>query len=395
MKKICVFTGTRADYGLLKPLLDEIEQDQDLQLQLLVSGTHLAPEFGNTVQLIREDGFHIDAAVAVLSVDDSDLGTCRAISTGVAEYALALKQLQPDIMVLLGDRFEAFAAATAALVCRIPLAHLHGGETTEGACDEAFRHAISKMSSLHFTATEEYRRRVIQLGEQPDRAFTVGAIGLHYLKSTALLSRDELATALDFDLNRTTALITFHPATLDAIPPEHQFKELLAALDEIDALSLIFTKANADPGGRAINRLIDAYVVKRPGRAIASASLGHLRYLSALACCDLVVGNSSSGLIEAPSFGTPTVNIGDRQKGRIRASSVIDCPADKGAIVTACRRALTPGFQDRAKGVANPYYQAGTAKKIKEIIKDTEISSMQKTFYDLPEGRESHSHEEP
>lgn len=384
MKKICVFTGTRAEYGLLKPLIEEIEQDDELQLQLLVSGMHLSAEFGNTYRLIEEDGFSIDAKVPTLNEDDSPLGTCLSISHGVTGYAEAFTELQPDLLILLGDRSEAFAAATAALICQLSIAHLHGGETTQGAYDEAFRHAISKMSQLHFVATETYRQRVIQLGEEPDSVHNVGAIGLDHLISDTFLDRDALEQSLGFSFSTQSALVTFHPVTLELGSAAEQFQQLLAALDQLDDLKLIFTKANADSEGRMINRLIDQYVADRPQKAIAFTSMGHQRYLSSMRMVDLVIGNSSSGLLEAPSFGVPTVNIGDRQKGRIKAESVIDCEPEQATILSACQRAMSNQFKNLAAKVDNPYRQPGTSKRIKEIIKKTGPISLKKVFYDLP-----------
>lgn len=387
MKKICVFTGTRADYGLLKPLLDEIERDSGLQLQLLVSGMHLSAEFGNTFELIEKDGFCIAAKVPNLTDDDSAIGTCQAIGRGVTGYAEAFAELKPDLLVLLGDRSEAFAAATAALVCHLPIAHLHGGETTQGAYDEAFRHSISKMSQLHFTATEEYRQRVIQLGEDPASVHNVGAIGLDYLDSGEFLDRAALEESLNFSFGERSALVTFHPTTLEQGSALEQTKQLLRALDQLEPLQLIFTKANSDSEGRAINRLIDQYVAERPGKTIAFTSMGHLRYLSSLHIVDLVIGNSSSGLLEAPSFGVPTINIGDRQKGRSKAASVIDCPAEQEAILAACQQGLSEPVKTLAATVDNPYRQPDTARRILQIIKQSRQINLKKIFYDLPAER--------
>lgn len=384
MKKICVFTGTRAEYGLLKPLIDKIKCDPDLTLQLLVTGMHLSSDFGNTDQLIEQDGFSIDVKVPTLCKEDSATGTSKSISRGMTGYAEAFVRLQPEILVLLGDRSEAFAAATAALLLHLPIAHLHGGETTQGAYDEAFRHAISKMSHLHFTSTEAYRQRVIQLGEQPENVYNVGAIGLDYLEEEKFLSRDELEASLNFNLGNRSALVTFHPATLEQGSATKQIDQLLAALDQFDDLQIIFTKANADTGGRSINQRIDQYVATHPKRAIAFSSMGHLRYLSSLKIVDMVVGNSSSGILEAPSFGTPTVNIGSRQTGRIKAASIIDCKAEKRSIISACNKALSTQFKILAHNVDNPYRKKGTAKQIKKIIKATDIIYLQKKFYDLP-----------
>ncbi len=384
MKKICVFTGTRAEYGLLKPLMRAIRQDPELNLQLLVTGTHLAAEFGNTYQLIEEDGFCIDEKVTTLGDEDSVIGTCKSISRGITGYAEAFTRLQPDILVLLGDRSEAFAAATAALLCQLPIAHLHGGEVTQGAYDEAFRHAISKMSHLHFVSTETYRQRVIQLGEQPDNVHNVGAIGLDYLESEIFLERNELEASLNFSFGKQSALVTFHPVTLEHGSATEQFNQLLAALNQFDNLQTIFTKANADTEGRTINRIIDQYVTAHPQKTIAFSSMGHLRYLSSMRIIDMVVGNSSSGILEAPNFGVPTVNIGNRQTGRIKAASIIDCEPEQTAIFSACSKALSNQFKTIAQHVDNPYRQEGTAGRIKKIIKGTGTINLQKSFYDLP-----------
>lgn len=389
MKKICVFTGTRSEYGLLFPLLKAIEEDAELQLQLLVSGMHLSEEFGCTYRLIEADGFRIDAKVPILDDEDSALGTCRSISRGITGYAEVLLNLKPDLLVLLGDRSEAFAAATAALVCHLPIAHLHGGETTEGAYDEAFRHSITKMSQLHFVSTESYRQRVIQLGENPQYVHNVGAIGLEHLEMENLLDRNALEQSLGYKFGKRNAMVTFHPVTLEKGAATEQFNQLLAAVDQLEDVKLVFTKANADTEGRTINQLIDAYVAKHPDRAIAFTSMGHLRYLSTMRIVDLVVGNSSSGIIEAPSFGVPTINIGDRQKGRIKAASVIDCEPEEQAILSACREALSDPFQKMAPEIENPYQKKGTARKIMQIIKSLDTISLKKTFYDiLAEGPE-------
>ncbi len=384
MKKICVFTGTRADYGLLKPLMEEIAQDLEMKLQLLVSGMHLAADFGNTYRLIESDGFVIDEKIETLSAADSSVGTCQSISRGITGYAEALTRLQPELLVLLGDRSEAFAAATAALICQIPIAHLHGGETTQGAYDEAFRHSISKMSHLHFVATKNYRQRVIQLGERPDNVYNVGAIGLDYLERETFIERDELETSLNFSFGKQSALVTFHPVTLEQGSAAEQLAQLLAALSYFDELQIIFTKANADPEGRTINQMVEQYVATHPQKTIAFTSMGHLRYLSCMRIVDLVIGNSSSGILEAPSFGVPTVNIGDRQKGRIKTASIIDCEPEQSAIVSACHKALSPQFKTVAQKVDNPYRQEGTARRIKEIIKNAENINLKKIFYDLP-----------
>ncbi|MBM9603015.1 UDP-N-acetylglucosamine 2-epimerase [Desulfopila inferna] len=384
MKKICVFTGSRAEYGLLKPLLDEIKQDSSLKLLLLVSGMHLSAVFGNTYKLIESDGFKIDRKVMTLDDGGTPLATCRSIAHGIVGYTEAFRELQPDILVLLGDRYETFAAATAALVSQLPIAHIHGGETTQGAIDEAFRHSITKMSLLHFTSTENYRQRVIQLGEHPDHVFDVGAIGLEYLDKGDFLSKNELEDALNFRFGKKNALVTFHPVTLEPGRATQQFSQLLAALDDLEELKIIFTKANADPEGRNINQLIDDYVIKNPKRTISFTSMGHQRYLSSMKIVDLVIGNSSSGIIEAPSFGVPVINVGSRQQGRIKAANIIDCLPEQKSILEACKKGLSQQFKNLAKAVDNPYRKKDTASQIKEIIKKTNATKRLKSFYDIP-----------
>lgn len=384
MRKICFFTGTRAEYGLLAPLMHEVQKGPGLELQLIVSGMHLSPEFGLTYRAIEDEGFRIDEKVEILLGTDTPTGISDSISLGIRGISRALNRLQPDLLILLGDRFEAFAAATAAWVHRIPIAHLHGGETTQGALDEAFRHAITKMSHLHFASTEVYRQRIIQLGEDPRQVFNVGAIGLEVIERLELLSKSELEADLGFSFGETNLLVTFHPATLERQSAETQFKELLLALDQLAPAKVIFTKANADTDGRMINRLIDLYVSEHPERTLASPSLGQLRYLSAMRQVDAVVGNSSSGIIEAPSLGIPTVNIGDRQKGRVKTASVIDCEPTTETILAACRKALTKELKKIAATVENPYKQSNTSRKIVEILISADLSELKKVFFDLP-----------
>lgn len=385
MRKVCVFTGTRADYGILKPLLKEIDQDPGLELQVVAGGMHLAPEFGNTYQEIIDDGFTINAKVEMLLNSDSPTGICKSTGLGLISFAEALERLNPDIVVILGDRFEAFAMATATMIGKRPIAHLHGGELTLGAMDEAFRHAITKMSHLHFTSTEEYRQRVIQLGEKPGQVFNVGALGPESIKSITMLGKEALEQAIDFSFSKQFALVTYHPATLEQQGAGEQFSELLLTLEAFPDLRLIFTKANADTDGRIINKMIDQYVAQNARRAIAFTSMGQLRYLSAMGCASLVVGNSSSGILEAPSFGVPTVNIGDRQKGRIRATSVIDCQPNIESICQAITKGLSSEFQSLAKKTVNPYAKKETARRITKTIKEFDLAEIiQKEFYDLP-----------
>lgn len=383
-RKVCVVTGTRAEYGLLRWVMEGVRAHAGLQLQVAVTGMHLAPEFGLTVREIEHDGFAIDEGVEMLLSSDTPAGIAKSIGLGTIGFADAYARLRPDIVVLLGDRFEIFAAATAALVARIPVAHLHGGEATEGAFDEAMRHAITKMSQLHFVAAPEYRDRVIQLGESPERVHMVGGLGLDGIRRLKLLDRGELESALDFKLGRRNLLVTFHPATLEPATAADQMRELLAALDALDDTHLILTKPNADTEGRALFGLIDEFAATHP-RARAYSSLGQRRYLSCLRHVDGVVGNSSSGLIEAPSMGIGTVNIGDRQRGRIRAESVIDCAPERSAIGAAIATLYTPEFRKRLKKVRNPYGDGGASERIVEALAAVSLDGIvKKRFHDVP-----------
>ena len=382
--KVCVITGTRAEYGLLYWLMKEIQNDKDLELQVIATGMHLSPEFGLTYKEIEKE-FEINKKIEILLSSDTPVGISKSMGLAQISFAEAFDDLKPDIVIVLGDRFEIFAAASAALVSRIPIAHIHGGEVTEGAVDEAFRHSITKMSHLHFTSTEEYRKRVIQLGEEPNRVFNVGAMGIENIKRLKLLSKEEFEKSINFKLNKKNILVTFHPVTLENATAKEQFSELLSAIDELDDTNIIFTKANADTDGRIINKMIDEYVAKNKNKAIAFTSLGQLRYLSALQFVDAVVGNSSSGILEAPSFKIGTINIGDRQKGRIKAKSVIDCEPKKESIQKAFAKLYSSEFQDMLKNVKNPYEQDGfPSKKIIKILKNTDVKNLiKKRFYDI------------
>jgi len=384
MRKICVVTGTRAEYGLLYWLMKEIQADTNLKLQVIVTGMHLVPEFGSTYKEIEKE-FVIDRKIEMLLSSDTPIGISKSMGLAQISFAEAYAELGPDIVVVLGDRFEIFSAAAAAMIARIPIAHIHGGETTEGAFDEAIRHSITKMSHLHFAATEEYRKRIIQLGEVPEHVFNVGAPGLDSIANLNLLTRDELEKAIDFKLGKKNLLVTFHPVTLEQNTAKDQFWQLIQALDELDDTHLIFTKANADTDGRAINLMLDEYVAANPGKAAVFASLGQLRYLSALQFVDAVVGNSSSGLIEAPSFRIATVNIGDRQKGRIKAASVIDCLPVRSEISSAIRQVYDPVTQKRLRGVINPYGVGGSSMKIVATLRSSPLRGLvKKHFNDLP-----------
>jgi UDP-hydrolysing UDP-N-acetyl-D-glucosamine 2-epimerase len=383
-RKICVVTGTRAEYGLLYWLMKEIQDDPDLSLQVVATGMHLAPEFGSTYRQIEADGFRIEEKVEMLLSSDTPVGITKSIGLGVIGFADALARLQPHVLVLLGDRFETFAAAQAAMVARIPIAHIHGGEITEGVIDEAMRHAITKMAHLHFTAAESYRRRVIQLGERPEKVFNCGAPGLDHIERLPLLDKASLERELDFQLGERFFLVTYHPVTLADVGPEGAIDALLCALDRFPDVKLLFTGANADAAGRLINRKIGEYVAARHLRAKFITSLGQLLYLSALSNATLVVGNSSSGLLEAPALRKPTVNLGDRQKGRLRAGSVIDCEEKEAAIVAAIRQGLSPEFATRLQRMNPPYGGSGASLQIKQHLKSVDLDHiLMKGFHDI------------
>lgn len=383
-RKICVITGTRAEYGLLYWLMRDIESADDMELQLVVTGMHLSPEFGLTYRQIEADGFTISCKVEMLLSSDTPVGITKSMGLAMSGFADAYAELEPDLVVALGDRFEIFSAAAAATVARIPVAHLHGGETTEGAFDESFRHSITKMSHLHFVAAEEYRRRVVQLGEDPGRVHTVGALGIDNIKRLSLLSRDQLEDAIGFKLGKRNLLVTFHPVTLEQSTAQVQLKELLLALDRLEDTRIIFTKANADPDGRVINQMIDEYVEAHPSISIARDSLGQLNYLSAMQYIDGVVGNSSSGLIEAPTFKVGVVNIGDRQRGRLKAENVIDCVPERKDILAAMQRVFSREFKDGLVNTKNPYGDGGAAEKIIEVIRSYSLDDiLKKSFFNL------------
>lgn len=375
-RRICVVTGSRADYGLLRWLMEEIRDDPVLELQVIATGMHLSPEFGLTYRAIEEDGLVIDAKVEMLLSSDTPVGIAKSVGLGVIGFADALDRLRPDMLVVLGDRFEILAAAQAALFARVPIAHLHGGESTEGAVDESIRHALTKMASLHFVAAEPYRKRVVQLGENPAHVFDFGAPGLDSVRRLKLLDREELERAIGFSLGPVSFLVTYHPATLGDASPSDAASELLKALDHFPDARLVFTMPNADAGGKAIAGLIEKYVQAHPGRATAVASLGQLRYLSTLAHVDAVVGNSSSGIIEAPLFRKPTVNIGPRQSGRLKADSIIDCEEKEQPIVAAIRQALSAGTKDRLKDVRSLYGTGDSSSRIKEALKTVRLEGI-------------------
>lgn len=381
-KKVAVFTGTRAEYGLLYWLLKDIQSDSDLCLQLLVSGMHLSPEFGETYRQIEKDGFKIDEKIEILLSSDSAVGTAKSMGLGVLGFADALSRLAPDVLIILGDRFEALAAAQTAMILRIPVVHLHGGEITEGAYDDAIRHAITKLSYLHATSTEESRQRVIQLGESPDRVFNVGAIGLDHLSRSYFMSVEELAESLNFPLRQPYVVVTYHPVTLADEDPVASFTALLEALDVYPEVQVILTYPNADDGGRRIIPLLKDYVAKQSQRVLAIPSLGQVRYLSAIKHAAAVVGNSSSGIIEVPSLDVPTVNIGMRQKGRLAATSVLHCDATAFAIKAALDVALSRSYKVNDEQVYNPYGQGNASQQVISMLKNMKFTSV-KSFYDV------------
>ena len=382
-RKICVVTGSRADYGLLRFVMQGIKEDAELVLQVVVTGMHLSSTFGLTYRDIEADGFNIDAKVENLSSSDSPVGIAESMGKGLSGCAEAFSRLQPDLIVVLGDRFEIFAATAAALVAKIPVAHLHGGETTAGAFDEAFRHSITKMSHLHFVAAEEYRQRVIQLGEDPKNVFLVGGLSVDGVKSVNLLSKEELESSLGIKFQSKSLLITFHPVTLEDETSEAQMKELLSALSNLSDTTLIFTMPNADTGGLVLIKMIEQFV-KLHHNAHSFISLGQQRYLSCIAHVDGVVGNSSSGLTEVPSFKKGTINIGARQLGRLQALSVINCEPKEEHIKGALTKLFSHEFKSSLATTSNPYGEGGASDLVVNVLRDIQIDGIiQKTFYGL------------
>jgi GDP/UDP-N,N'-diacetylbacillosamine 2-epimerase (hydrolysing) len=386
MRKICVITTNRAEYGLLYWLMKGIQSDPFFQLQLVVTGAHLSPEFGSTIDRIREDGFKVDRSFDLELFGDKALDINHSLALAIEGFGASFQTLRPDLIVILGDRFEILGAATSALIANIPVAHLHGGELSEGAIDDAIRHAVTKLSHLHFAAAEPYRNRIIQLGEQPDRVFMVGGLGIDNINKINLLPREDLEKAIGIKFKKHNLLITYHPETLDPEKAGEQIGELLSALDQLTDTSLIFTMPNADTGHRIIIQKLQSFVQTREGRAILIPSMGQLNYLSTMKQVDAVVGNSSSGIIEAPSFRIGTINIGKRQDGRIRAASVIDCDTNGEAILSAVTELFSPEFQEKLKTVENPYGTGGAADKIIEVLKKVDLDQLIiKRFYSLPQ----------
>lgn len=385
MKKICVVTGTRAEYGLLKPVIERISKDEELELYLIATGAHLSPEFGLTYKEIEEDGYIINKKIEMLLSADTPSSVVKSMGVGMIGFADAFEDGCPDMVVILGDRYEMLAAASAAMVHRIPIAHIHGGETTEGAIDESIRHAITKMSYLHFAATETYRNRIVQLGESPERVFNVGALGIENIKMIKLLDKEDLEKCIDFKLRENTVMVTYHPVTLEKRSSAEQFRNLLSVLKNRTELNIIFTKTNSDTDGRIINHMIDDFVAENRDRSVAYTSLGQVRYLSTLKYCSMVIGNSSSGIIEVPSFHIPTVDIGDRQRGRIASDSVIHCGTGVDDIEHALRKAMSNEFRQNITNIKNPYEGENTSLEIVSVIKRFLQAGIdiKKKFYDL------------
>lgn len=382
---ICVVTGSRAEYGVLRPLLEKIKNCAEFELQLVATGMHLSPEFGLTYKEIEQDGFTIQDKVEMLLSSDTEVGIAKSTGLGIIGFSDTFSRSRPDLVIALGDRFEILSAVISAFFARIPVAHLYGGEVTEGAIDDAIRHSITKMSLLHFVSTEEYRRRVIQLGESPEVVFNVGALGIDNIKKIKLLTKSDLEADLKFKFTDKTVLVTFHPVTLEENTAKVQFEELLKALDIFKELKIIFTRPNADSGGRVIIRLIDDYVKNNEDKATVFTSMGQLRYLSSLQFVSAVVGNSSSGIIEAPSFGIPTINIGDRQKGRVRAESIIDCEPERMSIVNALEKAFSDELGEVCRRQKTPYGDGNASEMIINILKNKLASPMRlkKEFHNV------------
>jgi len=383
-KQICVVTGSRADYGLLHWLIKSIKNETDLELQIIATGMHLSPEFGLTFKEIEKDGYYIDKKVEMLLSADTSSAVSKSTGLGLIGFADAFHELNPDIVVLLGDRFEVLAAAIAANFARIPISHISGGETTVGALDEAIRHSITKMAWWHFVAADEYEKRVIQLGEHPDRVFNVGDVGVDAIKKATLLSKEELTEKTGIQFGEKNLLITYHPVTLEKQTSQKQFQALLNVFYDLNDLNLIFTMPNADSDGRIIKQMIDEFVLNNSNRSIAFISMGHLNYLSTLQFVDGVVGNSSSGLAEVPTFKIGTINIGDRQKGRLKAKSVINCKPIKDSIKNAIGMLYSKDFQQILPTVVNPYGEGNATEKIMDVLKQQSIpKETKKEFYDL------------
>ena len=389
MKRVCIVTATRAEYGLLKPIILKLQAQNNLEVRVVATGMHLSPEFGMTCQEIEQDGIRLDRKIEILLSADTSSAISKSMGLAMISFADYFSERKPDLLIVLGDRYEILAVATTAMNARIPIAHLYGGDITEGAVDDVVRHAITKMSYFHFTATREHRRRVIQMGESPERVFWVGAMSVENACDVKKLSMHDLQEQIAFYWNRDLekmAVLTFHPVTLEDDTAREQFQNILNALDYFEDLKVIFTKANADAGGRVINHMIDDYVNEHPQKSKAYTSLGQLRYLSAVSLADVVIGNSSSGLSEVPTFHVPTVNIGDRQRGRVCGKTVISCGVAEKEITDAIQKALSQTFRNEICNEKNPYEKKGTSDAIVKILTENlnkKNIDLKKHFYDL------------
>ena len=387
-KNIAVITGTRAEYGLLRPVIRRLLDSHVLHPQVLVTGAHLAPEFGNTVQEIEADGIPIEARIPILKFGQGPEATAMTVAYTIQEFTRWFLEHRPLAVLVLGDRYEIFAAAQAAAFAGVPIAHISGGDVTLGAADDWYRHCITKMAHLHFPSCREYARRVVRMGENPSTVFNVGGLGDENIRTMPKMTREELSESLDFDLSGKFGLVTFHPETAGGADPAEQMRRMLAAMEQLEEsqdIRWLITKANADAGGQTVNALIDDWTARRPGRAISFTSLGVRRYLSAMQCAALVAGNSSSGVVETPSFGVPTVNVGQRQAGRIICDNVLCCPAEQDAILAAMQTALSPEFAAKARATVSPYNGGATSRRIVSILeqKITEPGfGAPKGFYD-------------
>lgn len=383
-RKICIVTGTRAEYGLLQGVMAGVRNEPSLKLQIIATGAHLVSRFGHTYKIIEEDGFDIDVKIDMLLASDTPVAVTKSMGLATIGFAEAFQTLQPDLIVLLGDRYETLTAAQAALIASIPVAHIHGGEVTEGAMDESIRHAITKMSHLHFASTQEYRNRIVQMGENPDHVYVVGAPGLDHIRELELMDRNVLSASLDFQLSSPFFLMTYHPVTLAGRNEMVVLENVLLALDSFPDHQTIMTYPNADTFGHLLIERLEEYASENKGRVLLTTSLGQLKYLSAAKLADVVIGNSSSGIIEAPSLGTPTVNIGTRQKGRLAASSVIHCRETFTSIKDSIERALSSEHQNLTRQIANPYGDGKTAPRIVKCIKNIPLEDLiLKPFFDV------------
>ena len=382
MRKICLISTSRADYGIQSRLIKLLQEDQDIDFSLIVSGMHVCSKYGQTYREIEKDGIKITRMFDIGMDKEHEEDISKIMAEGLIKFSQALKEIRPDIVVALGDRYEMFSAVIACTLCGIPVAHLHGGETTEGAIDEVFRHSMTKASYLHFTSCEEYRKRVIQLGENPERVFNFGSLGVENTCKVKLLSKEQLAKELRINFLDKIVLVTFHPVTFEIGEAKAQIQELLSALAELQDTTIIFTKPNADPENDVIANKIDDFVLSKPN-AFAFSSLGMVKYLSLVSYADAVVGNSSSGIIEVPSFRTATINIGNRQKGRIQADSIINCAPKKSNIVDGVKKVYSAEFRNVLEYVKNPYEGENTAQNILQVLKTADLSdALKKKFYD-------------